>query len=77
MYDVTTALFQIADMNILLSEKSNLLFMFCEAPNSTRFIIQDSNSIQLFSIMIPKIAKKKQEEEKRTFLKMPTNRNII
>jgi hypothetical protein len=36
--------------------------MFCEAPNTTRFIIHDENSIQMFTIVIPKEDKKKEED---------------
>lgn len=55
-------MFLVSDTYFKLDSSCRLLFMFCEAPNSTRFIIHDENSIQMFTIMMPKISKKKEED---------------
>lgn len=51
----------ISDTYYKLDSTCRLLFMFCEAPTA-RFIIHDENSIQMFTIMMPKVIKKKEDD---------------
>jgi len=39
IFDLTPQMFQISETYFKLNDSCRLLFMFCEAPNSTRFII--------------------------------------